>query len=112
MALEVSPEVPPRNMTTFQGQQPFSGARVANMSPALAEELSLDPMRRGVIVIGTAGRSPARRIGLQPGDWILEINGTKVELVKTLKQIVDTGASQWRITVQRKDRVFTAVIEG
>jgi Do/DeqQ family serine protease len=112
MALEVSPEVPPRNMTTFQGQQPFSGARVANMSPALAEELSLDPMRRGVIVIGTAGRSPARRIGLQPGDWILEINGTKVELVKTLKQIFDTGASQWRITVQRKDRVFTAVIEG
>ena len=112
MALEAAPEVPPRNVTTFGGQQPLAGARVANMSPALAEELSLDPMRRGVIVIGTAGRSPARRIGLQPGDWILEINGTKIELVKTLRQIIDTGASQWRITVQRKDRVFTAVIEG
>ena len=82
------------------------------MSPALAEELSLAPMRRGVIVVGTARRSPARRIGLQPGDWILEINGTKIELVRTLKKIVEAGAAQWRITVQRKDRVFTAVIEG
>lgn len=112
MPLEAAPEEPPRNVSTLQGQQPLSGATVANMSPALAEELSLDPMRRGVIVVGTARRSPARRIGLQPSDWILEINGAKVDLVKTLKGIVDAGAAQWRITVQRKDRVFTAVIEG
>ncbi len=112
MPLEAAPEEPPRNVSTLQGQQPLSGATVANMSPALAEELSLDPMRRGVIIVGTARRSPARRIGLQPGDWILEINGAKVDLVRTLKGIVDAGASQWRITVQRKDRVFTAVIEG
>lgn len=112
MALEAAPEEPPRNVATLQGQQPLAGATVANMSPALAEELSLDPMRRGVIVVGTEGRSPARRIGLQPGDWILEINGAKVDRVKTLKAIVETGASQWRITVQRNDRVFTAVIEG
>ncbi len=112
MTLEAPPEQPLRDVTTLQGQQPLSGATVANMSPALAEELSLDPMRRGVLVVGTAHRSPAQRIGLRPGDWILEINGTKVELVETLKGIADTAPTKWRITVQRKDRVFTAVIEG
>lgn len=112
MVLEAAPETPKRDLTTLQGQKPLSGATVANMSPALAEELSLDPMRRGVIVVGTARLSPARRIGLQPGDWILEINGKKVKLVETLKRIVRSGMRKWRITVQRKDRVFTAVIEG
>ncbi|MBK17373.1 MAG: serine protease [Rhodospirillaceae bacterium] len=112
LSLQAPPEKPPRQVTTLKGQQPLAGATVANMSPALAEELSLDPMRRGVIVVGTERRSPAQRIGLRPGDWILEINGTKVDLVSTLRGLVENRPAQWRITVQRKDRVFTAVIEG
>ena len=47
---------------------------------------------------------------------ILEINNTKVKLVKDLKRVLEKkrwrSRQQWRITVQRKDRVFTAVIEG
>ena len=112
MLLEAAPEVPLRNVTTLKGTQPLSGATVANMSPALAEELSLDPMRRGIIVLGTQRLSPSRRIGLEPGDWILKINNTKVERVKKLKQVLRKFTRQWRITVKRKDRVFTAVIEG
>ena len=112
MDLEAAPEVPLRNLTTLKGPQPLSGATVANMSPAFGEELSLDPMRRGVIVLSTERRSPARRIGLEPGDWILEVNNTKVMLVKNLQQALKKARPQWRITVQRKDRVFTAVIEG
>jgi serine protease Do len=116
MVLEAAPEVPFRNVNTLKGAQPLSGATVANMSPALGEELSLDPMRRGIIVLATESRSAARRIGLEPGDWILEINNTKVKLVKDLKQVLEKktrrSRQQWRITVQRKDRVFTAVIEG
>jgi len=112
MDLEAAPEVPLRNLTTLKGPQPLSGATVANMSPAFGEELSLDPMRRGVIVLSTERRSPARRIGLEPGDWILEVNNTKVMLVKNLQQALKKARPQWRIKVQRKDRVFTAVIEG
>ena len=112
MDLEAAPEVPLRNVTTLKGPQPLSGATVANMSPAFGEELSLDPMRRGIIVLDTERRSPARRIGLEPGDWILEINNTKVMLVKNLQQALKKRRPQWRITVQRKNRIFTAVIEG
>jgi S1-C subfamily serine protease len=112
MVLEAAPEVPPRNVTTLKGEQPLSGATVANMSPALGEELSLDPMRRGIIVFGTHSRSPARRIGLKPGDWILEINNIKVKLVRDLKQVLRKVRPQWRIKIQRKNRVFTATIEG
>ena len=82
------------------------------MSPALGEELSLDPMRRGIIVLSIQSLSPAQRIGLEPGDWILEINNTKVKLVENLRQVLRMVRPQWRITVQRKNRVFTAVIEG
>ena len=51
VGLAIAPEVPPRNVTDLAGNQPLAGARVANLSPALAEELGLDTlaMARGAL---------------------------------------------------------------
>ena len=59
--LEAPPEDPPRNLTQLKGQHPLSGVTIANLSPALAEELSLEQSQKGVIVLGISRRSPARR---------------------------------------------------
>ena len=44
VALEAPPETPPADRTTIKGRNPFAGATVANLSPAVADELGLDSM--------------------------------------------------------------------
>ena len=110
LSLEAPPEKPPRNLTALIGRHPLSGAVVANMSPALAEELSLNAMRRGVIVMDTKPDSTARRVGLQKGDWVLEINRKKIVFVRNLIRLLKEKVSRWEITLRRNGKVFTAVI--
>ena len=110
--LEAAPERPPREVTKLIGRHPLSGAIVANMSPALAEELSLDPMESGVFVMSITSNSAAKRIGLLKGDWILGINGKKVFTVRSLISFLNKNASKWSLTLRRNGKVFTAVIGG
>ena len=64
------------------GSQPLAGATVANLSPAVAEELGLERAYSGVVIVAVRPRSPAQRIGLQPGDRILsgQRRGSVVDL--------------------------------
>src|SRR6185295_3245088 len=50
VALETAPELP-REEVTISGRSPFAGMKVANLSPALADELRLDSSSEGVIVV-------------------------------------------------------------
>ena len=78
LPVRAAPEDPPRAAVELAGSQPLAGATVANLSPALAEELGTDrylPRRRRA---RRRAGSPAQRIGLQPGDRILAVNGEDV----------------------------------
>ena len=107
-----APEDPPRNVTRLRGRHPFSGATVANLSPALAEELSIDVMRRGVIVIDLTRGSPAYRIGLRPGDMVLSVNRSKVTSVAGLKGAVRRPSQRWAVSLWRGGRTLSFVVEG
>ena len=95
IGLEPPPEDPPREVTDIRGGSPVAGARVANLSPALAEELGLDTMAmaHGVIVLGIAPRSPANRIRLRPSDIVVRINSQAIGTVHELKRPWMIGAS-------------------
>ena len=110
--IEPPPEIPLRNITNISGRHFLAGATVANLSPALAEELSIDFMYRGVIVLGVDRRSPARRRGLRPGDIIVRLNGRVIDRIKSLRSIIDQGAAQWTISVRRAGELLTAKIDG
>ncbi len=97
-------ETPPRDATALRGEQPLAGAVVANLSPALAEELDLAGTWEGVIVIRVAVRSPAHRIGFQPGDLILAVNRYEVEDVAGLVRELRRPARSWRINFSRDGR--------
>lgn len=112
MPLEAPPENPPRRLTQLKGSHPLSGVTVANLSPALAEELSLDPTLRGVIVLGIDRRSPARRLGLKPGDILAEINRKKIARIADAETLLRVAPSGWRISVIRSGRLLTVVIDG
>ena len=89
--LMTAPENPPRDVRDLAGNNPLGGAKVANLSPAVADELSISDTR-GVVVVETEAYSVSRRIGVKPGDIISEINGEKVDTTKGLEKIVGKGA--------------------
>ena len=59
LVLTAPPEDPPRNTTNVIGHNPFNGATVANLSPAIGEELGVDSMHPGVLVFDIGKGSPA-----------------------------------------------------
>ncbi len=82
------PETVPRDETLMQGKRNvLSGAVVANLSPAVAEELSMDDNLEGVVVMRV---ERATRLGLRSGDIIESINGEAVTSVDQLKKILQT----------------------
>jgi len=107
--LRPAPEDPPRNTARFEGRHPFSGATVENLSPAVAEELRVEEIR-GVVVRETESYSPARRIGLRPGDIILEINGQRISRVRDLQTALRRNDGRWRLAIKRDDEVLRTVI--
>ena len=72
----------------------MGGATVANLSPALADELSIPTDRSGVIVIRVRRRSLARRFGVKPHALILAINGREPPPVVGLVGILGNGAGR------------------
>ena len=108
--LEAPPEKPPRNVTELSGRSPFNGAVVANMSPALAEELNMDSVRAGVIILRVRRGSVADRINLRPGDMILSINNRKVEMVRQLRKMTIRSRKMWRLAIRRNGQVLRLVI--
>ncbi|MGB1548134.1 MAG: Do family serine endopeptidase, partial [Alphaproteobacteria bacterium] len=110
LRLTAPPEDPPRDEQDMLGRNPFNGARVANLSPAVGEELGVDSMHPGVIILSIAKGSPAARIGLQPGDVVLQINDREIELVKDMAETLSTSSDSWKISIRREGRVFTSVI--
>ena len=104
-----APEVPPRNETVIGGRNPLTGATVANLSPALAEELSLDNAWRGVVILAMERRSVAARAGLEPGDILLKVNGREIRAVEDLIAALE-GTRRWEITFRRDGRVRAIII--
>ena len=74
--LTPAPREPEPDETVLEGQQPLTGAKVANLSPALGEELSVSGWK-GVVIVDIKRGSFARSLGLRPGDIIARINGTR-----------------------------------
>src|SRR5579872_3046626 len=67
IALQSLPDTPLQEIE-IKSRSPFSGATVANLSPALADELHLDAQTEGVVITEVAEGSAAQSVGFQKGD--------------------------------------------
>ncbi len=110
--LVAAPEDPPRDLRRLQGPSPLAGALVGNLSPALSEELGMEIDGEGVVVVEVATRSPARSLGLMPGDIVVSINDRDVVTTADAERL--TGAPQrlWRLTFNRGGRLLSTVVGG
>ena len=112
ITLAVPPDDPPSNPTLLSGNQnPFAGAVIANLSPALADELRLTSYDEGVIIVRLR-RGNARRLGFKPGDIILSVARREITSVDDMKSVTRNARSVWEISIKRGDRIINTNIEG
>ena len=101
LTVDAPPDRPPRNETAIAGRNPFNGATIANLNPALADEMGLDAMTTG-IAITNAGT--AQRLGLRARDIVIAVNGARVGDVRDLQRAVAQPQANWEVVVQRGER--------
>jgi Do/DeqQ family serine protease len=109
VSLMVAPENPPRDTLTLSGNHPLSGAKIANLSPAVAEELSITETK-GVVVLETEFYSNARRIGIQPGDIVVGVNGEKIKTTRDLNRVMSRRTRIWRMSIERHGELIRTTI--
>ena len=112
VALAGLPDTTMSNEIEIRGQSPFLGATVANLSPALADELRLDPQTEGVVITAVADGSAAQSVGFQKGDVVVSVNSTKIAKTTDLQRVTNANSRQWRITIQRGDQQISVTFSG
>ncbi|MFC0282037.1 Do family serine endopeptidase [Camelimonas abortus] len=110
--LAPAPETPARDLVKLPARTPFSGATAANLSPAVAEELSMDLSARGVVLYEVAEGSPAASVGLRRGDVVLAVNGEKIGSSRALGAALQRRTRYWEIAIRRDGEVFTLALGG
>jgi Do/DeqQ family serine protease len=107
--LTPAPREPAPDETVLEGQQPLTGTQVANLSPALGEELSVSGWK-GVVVTGLNRGSFARNLGIQRGDIIARINGVDIKNVEQLRKLVSVDQDEWTLTIERDGKSKTVTV--
>jgi serine protease Do len=98
-----------RDETTISSRNPMQGARVSNITPALADELQMDLMANGVAVISIDEGSAAQRFGIRQGDVIRQVNNDRIANVAQLRRALES-TDGWRIVLQRGDQTLNLAV--
>ena len=106
------PETPARDETKLKGREPFAGATVENISPAVIEDLGTLSSTQGVVISDIGDNTTAAQLGFQVGDVVLAVNDANIGSVRVLSGIAAHQAPQWRITIRRGDQVINTVLGG
>ena len=109
--LETAPDTG-RDEITLTTRSPFQGARVANISPAIADELHLDASIEGVVVTDLTDDGTAASVGFQKGDIILAVNNQKIAKTSDLERATRESSRLWRITVVRGGQQIQVTLGG
>jgi Do/DeqQ family serine protease len=109
--LESAPDIE-REETLIKTRSPLLGAKVANLSPALADQLRMDLDSKGVVVTDVENGSTAQSFGLQKGDIVLSLNNAKIESTQDLVRALSQPSRLWRLTIQRGGQQISAVFSG
>ena len=103
--LAVPPEIPLRQATQLGTGSILAGVTIANLSPALAQELGNGLPDRGVVVTGIAPDAPLARLNtLVPGDLIETIDGAPVASVSALRERLGPGGGALTFRFNRGGR--------
>lgn len=109
IVLRAAPETVPRDEVDLPRQSVLAGARVANLSPAVAVQVGVSGDKTGVVVLAVARNSPAAALRLRPGDILRAVNGAEIAKTGDLETAVEQRLRAWRFVIERDGR--TVVVE-
>jgi Do/DeqQ family serine protease len=111
LALEAAPDAP-HDEILIEAPSPFQGVKVSNLSPALADQLRMDPAANGVVIIDVANGSPAQRLGFQKGDLVISVNNANIAKTRDLDRAASQRNRVWRITILRGGQQMSVELRG
>jgi S1-C subfamily serine protease len=109
VTLLAPPETVPRDEIELAQESILWGAKAANLSPAVAQEIGLPSAQEGVVLVDVARGSPAALNGMRPGDVVREVNAVKITRTADLAKITSQRLRVWQFVVERGGR--TVVME-
>jgi Do/DeqQ family serine protease len=109
--LKAAPNAGKDDVRNLSGVHPFDGARVANVGPAVADELGLEDMA-GVVILSIRAGSTAGRLGFEVGDLIQQVGRDAIATVADLEKAVATRQRLWPLAIKRGGRVLKLQIQG
>jgi Do/DeqQ family serine protease len=105
VTLQAAPETVPRQQTILDPRTVLGGATIANLSPAVAQQIGSLANRQGVVVIDVSPRSPAAANGVQKGDIVLAVNGVETNDVADVVKITSKQSRRgWQVVLEREGR--------
>lgn len=112
MTTDVPQENPARDERYLEGVHPLDGATVVNLSPALSDELGIDPYLTGVMVLTVERGSAASNNRFRPGHIIVDVNEKEVFTTRELEKRLQSeeGVEAWGVTVARNGRLYNVPI--
>ncbi len=115
VSVAAPPADPPRDERVLNGPHLLAGATVVNLSPAVADELGVDPFQKmgGVLITRVSGQGYAAAAGFQPGDIVRVLNGQKIGTVNQLQGVLAAGGrGGWSVTIERNGQLVSARFRG
>jgi Do/DeqQ family serine protease len=109
--LETAPDTG-RNEIVLASRSPFQGAKVSNISPAVADELHLDVDTEGVVLTEIGDDTTAAGVGFQKGDIIVAVNNQKIAKTSDLEKATRDSSRVWRITLVRGGQQINVTLGG
>jgi len=111
VALEAAQETP-REELVIRTRSPLFGATLANLSPALTDEMRIDPATEGVVILDVPAGSGAEANGFRRGDIIAAINNERIGKTRDVERITQTPSRLWRFIIVRDRQQIQAVFGG
>ncbi|MBL1422168.1 MAG: Do family serine endopeptidase [Alphaproteobacteria bacterium] len=112
VAMLGAPEEPPKRTAIVDGNAPFTGAEIMNISPAVIEEMSLPLGSVGVIISDININSNAQAYGFKIGDIILYVGEVEIKEVADLLQVSKANQRTWRLSINRGGRIINSIVNG
>jgi Do/DeqQ family serine protease len=112
LKLKPAPAIPAREPIKLTGNNPFAGITAVNLSPAVAEELSIEDNKEGVVILDVAPDSTAAAVNFKKGDVLLSVNEKPIANTKDLQDATGGRHYYWKLTIGRGGEVVTTVLGG
>ncbi len=105
-------EIPPKKPVNVTGTNPLEGTTLINVSPAVVEEMGLVNQTEGVVVQSVKPGTIGARLGLKPGDGIIEIGQRAVSGTDKIRELLplQEGAQGWILKIRRDGQDKTLIL--